>query len=70
MEKRIGLDAGDLTHLLRLPFHESVTAWEKKLIETALAESGGNKADAARRLGIQRRLLYEKLKTPGLDSTD
>jgi two-component system response regulator AtoC len=70
MEKLNGPDPNDLTHLLRLPFHESVAAWEKKLIETALAESGGNKADAARRLGIQRRLLYEKLKAQGLDSTD
>ncbi len=51
----------NLTELLRLPFHASVAAWEKHLIEDALAESGGNKADAARKLQIHRRLLYEKM---------
>jgi DNA-binding NtrC family response regulator len=44
-----------------LPFHEAVAKWERHLIERALRLSGGNKSDAARRLGIQRRLLYEKL---------
>ena len=44
-----------------LPFHESVARWERHLIERALELSRGNKSDAARRLGIQRRLLYEKL---------
>ncbi len=60
----------DLAQLLRLPFHESVAAWERKLIESALIVSGGNKADAARRLGIQRRLLYEKMKALGLESSE
>ncbi len=44
-----------------LPFHESVARWERHLIDRAILLSGGNKSDAARRLGIQRRLLYEKL---------
>ncbi len=44
-----------------LPFHESVARWERHLIERALVLSDGNKSEAARRLGIQRRLLYEKL---------
>jgi len=61
LEKRNEVRAEDLRELLSLPFHESVAAWERMLIETALLESRGNKADAARRLGIQRRLLYEKL---------
>jgi transcriptional regulator with GAF, ATPase, and Fis domain len=56
--------------LLHLPFHESVAAWERKLITDALNESGGNKADAARRLGIQRRLLYEKIRALGMESND
>lgn len=34
---------------------------EKQLICAALAEVKGNKAEAARLLGIQRRLLYEKM---------
>lgn len=46
---------------LNLPFHQSVAQWEKHLITRALAEASGNKAEAARRLGIHRRLLYEKL---------
>ena len=44
-----------------LPFHESVASWERHLIEQALEASHGNKSDAARKLGIHRRLLYEKL---------
>lgn len=44
-----------------LPFHDSVARWERHLIDRAMSLSGGNKSDAARRLGIQRRLLYEKL---------
>lgn len=44
-----------------LPFHEAVARWEQHLIERALELSGGNKSDAAKRLGIQRRLLYEKM---------
>lgn len=58
-----------LAELLRLPFHESVAAWEKLLIQSALAESNGNKADAARRLQIHRRLLYEKLEQLGIEKT-
>ena len=32
----------------------------------ALAESGGNRAQAAERLGIRRQLLYQKLERYGL----
>jgi DNA-binding NtrC family response regulator len=53
--------------LLELPFHASVAAWEKRLIEQALRESHGNKADAARRLQIHRRLLYEKMEQLGFE---
>jgi DNA-binding NtrC family response regulator len=51
----------DMREWEELPFHASVARWEQHLIERALRISGGNKSDAARRLGIQRRLLYEKL---------
>ena len=44
-----------------LPFHEAVGAWERHLVERAMRQAGNNKAEAARLLGIQRRLLYEKL---------
>ena len=44
-----------------LPFHAAVGEWERHLIERAMLQAGNNKAEAARLLGIQRRLLYEKL---------
>ena len=56
--------------LAKLPLHESVAEWEKFRIAKALEETGGNKAEAARRLGIHRRLLYEKLKTLGMESSE
>ena len=55
------IDAPNLKALLDLPFHESVALWERRVIAHALDCSGGNKSEAARRLGIHRRLLYEKL---------
>ena len=51
----------ELEKLLELPYRESVQAWERMLIERALKAAGGNKAEAARALGVHRRLLYEKL---------
>lgn len=50
----------------RLPFHEAVASWERHLVEQAITASHGNKSDAARRLGIHRRLLYEKLAGLGI----
>jgi DNA-binding NtrC family response regulator len=47
--------------LLSLPFHKSISELEKRLIEKAIKESGGNKSDAANRLQINRRLLYNKI---------
>ncbi len=52
---------GDLREWQDLPFHEAIAYCERYLIQRALRQSGGNKSDAARRLGIQRRLLYEKM---------
>lgn len=59
----------DLESLLALPFHESVSAWERHLIETALQDTSGNKLTAARKLGINRRLLYEKCNSSSCHST-
>ena len=56
--------------LAKLPLHDSVAEWEKFRIAQALKESDGNKAEAARRLGVHRRLLYEKIRKLGLDATD
>ncbi len=59
--KALGGTAGpDLT----LP--EAVAELERAMIRRALAESGGSRADAARRLGINRQLLYDKMKRHGL----
>ena len=59
-----------IDNLTVLPLHDSVEEWEKFRISKALEESDGNKAEAARRLGIHRRLLYEKLKRFGLAIDD
>ena len=61
LEPTLPRDSADLKSWQDLPFHAATALWEKYLIERALMLSGGNKSDAARRLGIQRRLLYEKM---------
>jgi two-component system NtrC family response regulator len=52
---------GDGLELLSLPFHKALAELERRLIEKALGEAGGNKTDAANRLQINRRLLYNKI---------
>jgi two-component system response regulator AtoC len=47
--------------LMSLPFHKSIAELEKQLIENALNETKGNKSEAADRLQINRRLLYNKM---------
>jgi DNA-binding NtrC family response regulator len=39
---------------------------ETQLLRASLAEADGNKLKAAALLGIQRRLLYEKMREHGL----
>lgn len=46
---------------LDMQFKEAVAALERELIRRGLEAAGGNRAEAARRLGINRRLLYTKL---------
>ena len=58
--------AFDTQTAIGMPFHDAVATWERYLIEQALKASQGNKSDAARRLGIHRRLLYEKLTQFGM----
>jgi DNA-binding NtrC family response regulator len=43
-------------------FHTIVRNLERRIIERALGEANGNRTEAAARLGISRRLLYDKLK--------
>ncbi|RBC25619.1 sigma-54-dependent Fis family transcriptional regulator, partial [Xanthomonas oryzae pv. oryzae] len=45
---------------------EAVARLEKQMIQSALEQSHGNRAEAARRLGIHRQLLYRKLEEYGL----
>jgi len=39
----------------------------KRLIQSVPKQSGGNRTDAARRLAMHRRLLYDKRKQLGLE---
>ncbi len=47
--------------LLEMPFHTAIAWLERELIRRALETTKGNRAEAARRLDINRRLLYSKL---------
>ncbi|UJR87187.1 Hypothetical protein I5071_92880 [Sandaracinus amylolyticus] len=49
---------------------ERVEAYERGLIVAALKECGGNRSEAARRLGISRATLHEKLNKYGLGSSE
>jgi len=49
---------------LTLP--EAVMELEGAMIRRALAEAGGSRTEAARKLGIHRQLLYDKMKRHGL----
>jgi DNA-binding NtrC family response regulator len=60
-----GDDGGGDLHL-----HRAVEALERSLIERALKRSGGNRAEAARLLGIARPQLYTKMKDLGLELPD
>ncbi len=54
-----GPESGDLP--------SAVARLEQEMIRRALAESAGNRSEAARRLGIHRQRLHEKLRLYGLD---
>ena len=54
--------------LLSLPFHAAIGELEKRLIEKAIKEAGGNKSEAANRLQINRRLLYNKISEHKIDA--
>ncbi len=74
------IDAADLDFLRRadgagapgvaagtdLTLPEAVAKLEQAMIRRALAEGRGSRAEAARRLGINRQLLYDKMKRYGL----
>ncbi len=45
----------------------AVARLEAAMIRRALEAAGGNRTEAARRLGIHRQLLYEKLRRYGME---
>jgi two-component system NtrC family response regulator len=57
---------GAMNELLTLDLPTATARLEKILLQKALCEAGGNRAEAARRLGIRRQFLYAKLKEHGL----
>ena len=58
--------AGALSAFEDRPMREAVAALEKHLVARALEKSGGNRAEAARLLGIARPQLYAKMDEHGL----
>ncbi|MFP3801486.1 sigma-54-dependent transcriptional regulator [Paraburkholderia sp. SIMBA_027] len=52
--------------LLELPLAQAVARLERALIAHALAAAGGNRAEAARRLGISRQSLYTRMAALGM----
>jgi DNA-binding NtrC family response regulator len=68
IESHAGGSDGDEMELLALPFHKALAELERRLIEKALREAGGNKTDAANRLQINRRLLYNKMEEHKIDA--
>lgn len=59
-----------LQELLTLPMEEATRALEHILITRALTRASGNKAEAARLLGIHRQTLYTKLKELALEDRE
>ncbi|MCY0388737.1 sigma-54 dependent transcriptional regulator [Robbsia sp. Bb-Pol-6] len=58
--------AGIPAALLALTLPEAIERLERAALHAALAESAGNRAEAARRLGISRQALYTKLAAYGV----
>jgi len=56
-----------LHKLLTMPLDHATRELERILITQALTRSQGNKAEAARQLGIHRQYLYTKLKEYGIE---
>ncbi len=78
LARRPVVEASDLAFLRRatppaeaaaeaLDLPAAVARLEAAMIRQALAASGGRRAEAARKLGIHRQLLYEKLRRYGLE---
>jgi DNA-binding NtrC family response regulator len=57
---------GEASVTMALPLREQVEAFERNLVARALEGSHGNQSEAARRLGISRVTLIDKMKKYGL----
>jgi DNA-binding NtrC family response regulator len=62
--------ARDETPYDAMPLREALAALERRLIERALDRARGNRAEAARILGIARPQLYAKMEEHGLGKKD
>jgi len=62
--------AGEITDWPDEDLPSATARLEEMLIRRALARSAGNRAEAARMLGIHRQLLYTKMKRYGLDVSE
>jgi two-component system nitrogen regulation response regulator GlnG len=51
-------------------YDAAIKPLERALIERALAEAGGTRSEAARRLGLHRNTLRQKLREHGIDPGD
>ena len=60
------LPPDSLEDLLSLDYSAAIARLEKLLLQRALDACEGNRAEAARRLGINRQLLYTKIREHGL----
>lgn len=57
-----------ISELARLDYYSAIAHVERLLLETVLKEVDGNRSEAARRLKINRQLLYSKLKEHRLEA--
>jgi DNA-binding NtrC family response regulator len=62
--------AGSSEERAPLPLRERVQAYERGLVVEALREARGNRSEAARRLGVSRVTLHDKLRRYGLGEDD
>ncbi len=60
-----GVEAGGASGLT--PLHEAVRRAEAEAIRAALAETGGRRMEAAKLLGISRKVLWQKMKDLGVE---
>ncbi len=63
----IGVDGDGGTEAVNLGLKQRVEAFERGLVVAELRRCGGNKSEAARRLGIGRVTLLDKIKKYGID---